>query len=91
MRPYWGRESGALHVSLIRDRPERFLRTLPALLRGRPGRYATAEAGYRSHNAERISLSMDGVFVLDGEMHPVSAADGPVRISNGGEVRFLRL
>jgi diacylglycerol kinase family enzyme len=91
MRPYWGSESGPLHVSLIRDRPQRFLRTFPNLLRGRPGRFATVEAGYRSHNAERIGLVMDGTFTLDGEMYQVSSADGPVLISNGGDIRFLRL
>lgn len=91
MCPYWGNEDAPLHVSLIRDHPERFLRTFPTLLRGRPSRYATPAAGYRSHNAQRISLSMDGTFALDGEMYQVSSADGPVIISNGGEVSFLRI
>ncbi|MGI9293766.1 MAG: diacylglycerol/lipid kinase family protein, partial [Pseudomonadales bacterium] len=45
IRPYWGRESGALRLSLIRDHPAHFLRAFPAVLRGRPNRFVSPQAG----------------------------------------------
>ncbi len=91
LRPFWGTESGALHVTALRSSPESLLRSLPALLRGRPGRRLTPQAGYHSHNAESIHLWMDGIFSLDGELHQARADQGPVEISNAGKVSFIRL
>ncbi len=91
MTPYWGTEAGALHLSVIRHGAERFLRTLPSLLRGRPGQHATPAAGYRSHKIEKLSLHMTGTFTLDGEMYQASEITGPVIISNAGTLNFLRL
>jgi len=91
MRPYWGTGDGPLHTSIIRHDAGRFLRTLPSLLRGRPGRRATEAAGYRSHNVDRVHLMMDGVFTLDGEMYQASRAAGPVTISSAGDVTFVQL
>lgn len=91
LRPYWGTGSGRLRFSHIHDRPRRFLRTLPALLRGRGHRNATLDAGYRSHNVERISLGLDGPFTIDGEIFEARRQDGPVVISSGGEITFIRL
>lgn len=91
MHPYWGREHGPLHFSLIRNGASRFLRNLPSLLRGKAGRQATQAAGYSSHNVARLSLTMDGVFTLDGDMYSTSKADGPVIIRSGGDVTFVRL
>ena len=92
MHPYWGEENGKpLHVSVIRDPASRFLRTLPSLLRGKPNRYLTPEAGYVSYNVETISLNFDGPFTLDGEIMHAGGDRGPVEISNGGEVEFLKI
>ena len=91
LRPFWGTEPGALHFTALRAGPERFLRSLPALLRGRPGRRLTPQAGYHSHNTESIRLWMDGVFSLDGELHRACADQGPVEISNAGRISFIRL
>jgi len=90
MCPFWGTGSGAIRLTLIRPQPERFLRSLPSLLRGRPGRHVSEQAGYVSHNAHRLSLLMDGALNLDGEIHHVRREDGAVRIANGGEFTFLR-
>ena len=91
MRPYWGNEAAPLHVSMIRAGAHRLLRNLPALLRGKPGRHAGVAAGYQSRNVTRISLSLDGPYTLDGEMYQASRAAGPVVISAGGPVTFIRL
>ena len=90
MRPYWGKEDAPLHVSLIRTGAHRLLRNLPALLRGQPGRHVGAE-GYQSRNVARIGLSLDGPYTLDGEMYQASRSTGPVIITAGGPVTFIRL
>lgn len=91
MRPFWGSGNGSLHTTIIRDGAKRFLRTLPAVLRGKPGRHATEAAGYRSYNCETIRLELDGTWALDGELYQANHATGPVTITNGGNVAFLRL
>ena len=92
MRPYWGEEHGkALHTTIVQSPATRLIRTLPALLRGKPNRHLTAAAGYRSYNIDRIALGFDGPFTLDGEILHASAESGPVEISVGGELTFLRL
>ena len=42
-------------------------------------------------NARSATLWLDGTINLDGEIHHVRRADGPVRISQGGEFTFLRV
>lgn len=91
IRPWWGQGSGPLHTSLVLDNADRLLRNLPSLLRGRPNRYLTEARGYYSHNIDRISLAFDGTWTLDGEDYQASIADGPVTITNGGDVTFVRL
>jgi diacylglycerol kinase (ATP) len=92
MHPYWGEPNGKpLHVSVIGNPANRLLRTLPALLRGKPSRYLTPENGYLSYNVETISLRFDGPFTLDGEIMHTSSERGPLKISNGGELAFLRI
>jgi diacylglycerol kinase (ATP) len=91
MRPYWGKEDGPLHVSVIRAGADHLLRTVPALLRGKPGHHAGISAGYQSRNVDRISLTLDGPYTLDGEMYQASRAAGPVIISDGGPVTFIRV
>lgn len=91
MRPFWGKGNGSLHTTIIRDGAERLLRTLPSVLRGKPGRHATEAAGYRSHNSETIRLELDGAWALDGELYQAHPSTGPVTITNGGDVTFLRL
>ncbi len=90
-RPFWGTEPGALHFTALRAGPERFLRNLPALLRGRPGNRLTLQAGYHSHNTESLRIWMDGVFSLDGELYEAHADQGPVEVSSAGTVSFIRL
>lgn len=91
IRPYWGHEPGVLRLSVIRDHPEHFLRAFPAVLRGRPNRFVTPQAGYLSHNAQHIKLYMNGSYNLDGEIFHAQRAAGPVIISNAGEITFIKI
>jgi diacylglycerol kinase (ATP) len=90
MRPYWGAEAGPLHASMIRAGADHLLFRLPALLRGKPNRHAGMAAGYQSHNAGRITLLLDGPYTLDGEIYQASRANGPVTITDGGTITFIR-
>ncbi len=92
MHPYWGEDDGKpLHTTMIRNPAIRLLRNLPSLLRGKPNRRMSPDTGYLSYNVERISLNFEGPFTLDGETLHASIASGPVEVSNGGELVFLRI
>ena len=91
LRPYWGQEPGVLHSTWIEKPTKKVLRAFPALIRGKTNRHVTPENGYFSHNADQIQLHMDGIFTLDGEMYPASREYGPLSISNGGALEFLRI
>jgi diacylglycerol kinase family enzyme len=91
IRPFWGGEDGPLALSLIETRAPRLLRNFPGLLRGRPGAGATPAAGYHSHRARDLALTLDGACNLDGEILQASSALGPLRVSAAGPLRFLRL
>ena len=91
LRPYWGKEEGPLRYTAVESRPKHLLRALPALIRGRTGRYGTPENGYFSHKIHRVRLTLDGGFTLDGELFEAKAHLGPVVVQNGGEASFLRL
>ncbi|GMR17146.1 MAG: diacylglycerol kinase family protein [Gammaproteobacteria bacterium] len=92
MHPYWGEENGKpLHTTIVQSPATRLIRTLPSLLRGKPGRRLTPESGYLSYNVDKISLGFDGPFTLDGEIMHAHSDSGPVLVSNGGELDFLRI
>lgn len=91
LRPYWGEEDGPLHYTAVDSQPRYLLRALPALIRGRTNRYGTAKNGYVSHNVERVRLSLNSGFTLDGELFEAKTHLGPVVVQNGGKASFLRL
>jgi hypothetical protein len=49
----------------------------------------TPEAGYMSRNAERIDLSFDGAFVVDGEFFEARESAGPLVITTVQRVGWL--
>jgi len=69
LTPFWGAGDAPLACTWIDDRPRRLLRRLPALLRGR-AEQMHADEGYHSQRAELIQLSLEDVWLLDGELHP---------------------
>ena len=88
MRPYWGQEESPIHVTLVRQPPQRLWRSLPSLLTGH-GTRLKEEHGYHSRNLRTVELDMEGDFVIDGELYRADNKCGPVRISTVGPVRFL--
>ena len=78
MTPFWGSGSGDLAMTIVRENPERLLRTLPALLRGRPNRYLTPDNGYTSARLDTLQIESDGEYMLDGEIFP--AAENPLQL-----------
>jgi diacylglycerol kinase (ATP) len=91
IHPYWGTPSGALYCTAIRTRPARAWRALPPLFWGHPNRLGTPENGYWSHKVNELRLTMDSRFTLDGELYEAHSRFGPVRVSQGGQVTFIRL
>ncbi|VAW79936.1 hypothetical protein MNBD_GAMMA13-2048 [hydrothermal vent metagenome] len=91
LKPYWGREQKALHCTWIEKPTHKVMRAFPALIRGKKNRYVTPENGYCSHNVDQLQLYLDGAFAVDGEIHHASREYGPLTISNGGELEFLRI
>jgi diacylglycerol kinase family enzyme len=91
LRPFWGTEDAPLYTTLVRDDARRFLRNMPALLRGRPNRHMNEATGYSSYNADRLRLHMDGLWALDGELYRASTGNGPVTISNAATMTFIRV
>jgi diacylglycerol kinase (ATP) len=88
MRPFWSREPGDIRLTLMEQGCTRFARTFFSIVRGRPNRNAVPAFGYNSHNANRITLEMDGKINLDGELLQVV---GTVEISAIAKLEFLRL
>lgn len=88
MRPFWGTGPGRVRLTLMRQGCTRFARTFLSIVRGRPNRNAVPASGYESHNADRITLAMDGTINLDGELLEVS---GAMEISASPTLEFLRL
>lgn len=91
LHPYWGTNEGSFHFTTVRDGATKVMRTLPGLLKGRPGKYATEEHGYRSEKLQQLSLKFDGSFTVDGELYRAHLDEGPLNISHGGDITFLKL
>ena len=91
IHPWWGEEKNPLHCTWIEKPAQGLLRRLPGLLRGKPGKGATPENGYFSHNTRQLELSMDTTFTIDGELYQASREHGPVRVSHGGDIECLKI
>ncbi|VAW80563.1 FIG00480695: hypothetical protein [hydrothermal vent metagenome] len=91
MRPWWGSEQQPLHCTWVQKPTYKLLRKLPGLLRGKPPASATPENGYFSHNTLQIELDMDATFTIDGELFQASREHGPIRVSHGGAIKFLKI
>jgi diacylglycerol kinase family enzyme len=91
IRPYWGVENAPLHCTWVQRPTRRVLRAFHSVLRGRPNRHAGQENGYFSHNARQVRLWIDGAFTLDGEIYHASTSHGPVTVSKGADIEFIRI
>jgi hypothetical protein len=83
MRPFGPARHGLKFLDV--DAPPRALaRALPTLLWGR-GEGWLASRGYRRGDARRLRISLEGSFVLDGEVYP----GGELTVTEGPPLRFL--
>jgi len=77
--PYWGTGPGPLRYTSLRCQPKHLPRAVVPVLRGKAGAYVRPEFGYRSVNANEVSLRFDSGFMLDGELFPPT--DGPTQVT----------
>jgi diacylglycerol kinase (ATP) len=89
IRPFWGSSVGAVRGLLVEEPAHRLMRTLPALLRGRPNRHMNASTGYHSFCTDSLRVLAKGRFTLDGELYDFE--DGTLQIEPSPPLRFLRL
>ncbi len=90
-RPFWNSGGGPLRLTALGARPRKLLNALPALVRGRPSRWATPANGYVSLCAREVRLAMNGGFAIDGELFQADPVQGPLVIGDGGRIGFLRV
>jgi hypothetical protein len=89
MRPFWGGGPGGVRFTALAADAKRLKRTLPGILRGRPGLLATERNGYTSRNAKRVDLELSCGFTVDGEL--VEPRPGRIlSITAENTVRFVR-
>ncbi len=90
MRPFWGRENGALHVTGIMQGAVQFLRRLPRIIKGgdRAATLSSAQ-GYESRNTDRVNLDFDGPYTVDGELFESHGM--PVSLSSSRVIGVLGL
>ena len=76
----------ALHYLSVRKGFAAVLNAIPSVVKRRiaPGRGRTVK------RTDRLTLSFDGVYTLDGELYE-ARADHPVTLDAGARLRFLRL
>ncbi|HEU0197882.1 MAG TPA: diacylglycerol kinase family protein [Nevskiaceae bacterium] len=89
LRPYWGQEPKPLHYTAVATRSRYLRRLLPSILRGRSDARLRPENGYYSANVDRLEFYLDGTYMLDGEIHPVRRADGPLCVTALPPIEFI--
>lgn len=90
IRPYWGKESAPLHVTLVDRQHQRLWRSLWPLISG-GGQVLQEQDGYYSHNTHGLTLHMDDEYIVDGELYRSVSAQQPLRITATDPVNFLVL
>jgi len=85
--PFWGDDSRAIRYVDVLAPPKRLLRTLPAVARGKP-RPWMEDAGYRSGSTDRMEMTLEKPFVVDGEMFQ-PGPEGRIILDGSERVRFL--
>ena len=89
LRPFWGRGPGGVRFTGIAGGARDLWRSLPGILRGRPGARVTEDEGYLSRNVKCAQLRMDCGFTVDGEL--VEPDGGRIlSVTADDEVGFVR-
>ena len=88
IRPYWGKESAPLHVTMVDQQRKHLWRSLWPLLSGH-GHRLKEQNGYHSRNVNAIELIIDDEYIIDGELYRATRQNGPLRISATDPITFL--
>lgn len=86
--PFWGDQSRPLRWLDISARPKGLIRAAPHLAFGAPRPWMADD--YHSGSSNRISMTIEAPFVMDGEAF-AAGADGGVTIASGETATFLTL
>ncbi len=89
MRPYWLRADQPLSATLIEADAERFIRSMPKLLTGRPNATMTPRHGYHSVGLRSLRMQFDGPLTLDGELF--TNEGDTITVDATQPLRFLNL
>ncbi len=89
MRPFWGNGPDGVRFTAVATGAEKLWKTVPGMLRGRPGNLVTEENGYTSRNVRRVELRLDCGFTVDGELIEPEAGR-IINITADQGVRFVR-
>jgi diacylglycerol kinase family enzyme len=89
IHPFWGSGDAPLHVTLVSEHAQRFLRSFPDLLRGRADPHLTEAAGYLSRRGHVIEVQGNSPYTIDGEIY--HSATKTIRIDAFGPLKILRL
>ena len=79
--PYWGVEEGPIHATLVESHVRWGVADVPRFARGAGPPRFLPELGWHSHNAHRLLLTLDGPWIVDGEVFHTRASDGPLEIT----------
>lgn len=85
--PFYDHGDAPLRWLDIDAPPRRFMRSLPGLLRGRPGRWMRESDAYRSGGAQSLALRLEAPLVVDGEAY-TPGPYGCVELHAGPRIAF---
>jgi hypothetical protein len=89
LRPFWGREPGAVRLTMLAADARNLTRAAWGILRGHPPAWATPELGYASHNCERAAFRLDCGVTVDGELF-APCPGRSLELTGDRRVRFVR-
>ena len=89
LRPFWGAGPGGVRVTCVSSDAQRFGRTAPGILVGRPPARACPENGYTSRNVEAVELRLSCGFTIAGEIYEQPRED-EVTLRADRRVTFVR-
>jgi len=90
MRPYWGREQQAIHATLVKQSPKMLALAIFPLLCGK-GSMLKKLNDYESKNLNSMNLSLNGKYVIDGELYVADVNKGPVQLSAINTITVINL
>lgn len=87
-RPYWGRDQGPVHISLVKQHPQFSWWGFLRILRGKSGETANRKV-YFSKNCQAFDLILNDEYIIDGELYNTDGREGTLHISTTQDLTFL--